>query len=58
MSFSFSCASSPAQVGIAGVDHGGMTVVANNPDIIIGECAERNDMWHSHGRGRSSYGRI
>jgi hypothetical protein len=36
--------------GVTRVDHGGMIVVSNNPDIIVGECAERNDMRHSHGK--------
>ena len=35
--------------GIARIDHNGMMMVANDPDVIISECANGNDMRHGHG---------
>jgi hypothetical protein len=37
--------------GIARVDHNGMMRIANDPDVIISECANGNDMRYGHGRG-------
>jgi hypothetical protein len=34
--------------GIAWIDYGGMAMVADHPDVVIGECTDRNNARQGH----------